>query len=349
MGKFRFDVAIGNPPYQEEGTGEQETFHPPIYNKFMDNLYAICDVVELIHPGRFLFNAGSTPKAWNRERLADKHFKVLYYEQDSSKVFPNTDIKGGVAVTYRDVSKDFGPIDTFTPFAELNTILRKVVVNNPSFKPFSDIVYGRNIYRLTDKMHQDHPEAIGKLSKGHAYDLSSNIFDRLPEIFYAEKPEDGHEYAQVFGRQNNERIYRYVRRDYIACTEDNLDKWKVFVPKANGSGAIGEVLSTPLIGAPLIGATETFISIGAFSTEGDALRALAYVKTKFARTMLGVLKITQDNTKDKWAKVPLQDFSPSSDIDWSLPIPEIDKQLYKKYGLTEEEINFIESKVKEMA
>ena len=75
---------------------------------------------------------------------------------------------------------------------------------------------------------------------------------------------------------------------------------------------------------------------------------MKYVKTKFARVMLGILKITQDNTPEKWKLVPLQDFTQSSDIDWSKNIPEIDQQLYKKYNLSEDEIKFIETKVQAM-
>lgn len=93
--KMKFDFIIGNPPYQEEQEGDNKTYAPPIYHKFMDAAYKISDRVELIHPARFLFNAGSTPKPWNRERLNDPHFKVLWYEQNSSKVFSHTDIKGG--------------------------------------------------------------------------------------------------------------------------------------------------------------------------------------------------------------------------------------------------------------
>lgn len=138
-----------------------------------------------------------------------------------------------------------------------------------------------------------------------------------------------------------------MRRDYIT-QEENLDKYKVIVPKANGSGAIGEVLSTPVIGTPVIGTTETFITIGAFDTYEEADCVYKYIKTKFCRTMLGILKITQDNTAEKWAKVPMQDFTDASDIDWLKSIHEIDLQLYKKYGLTAQEVEFIESKVKEM-
>jgi hypothetical protein len=105
----------------------------------------------------------------------------------------------------------------------------------------------------------------------------------------------------------------------------------------------------PLIGEPLVGHTDTFISIGNFDDEFEANSVLRYVKSKFSRAMLGVLKITQHNSQSTWAKVPLQDFTPASDIDWTKSIPEIDQQLYKKYGLDETEINFIESHVKEMA
>lgn len=123
----------------------------------------------------------------------------------------------------------------------------------------------------------------------------------------------------------------------------------MLLPKSNGSGTLGEVVSTPLIGTPLIGYTRTFIGIGSFKTEFQANAALKYVKSKFARVMLGVLKVTQDNNPGKWKYVPLQDFTENSDIDWSKTIPEIDQQLYKKYGLDEDEINFIETKVKEMS
>lgn len=108
------------------------------------------------------------------------------------------------------------------------------------------------------------------------------------------------------------------------------------------------LIGEPLIGEPLIGYTETFIAIGAFTTESEAKACLKYIKGKFSRAMLGSLKITQDNTKETWRKVPLQDFTSNSDIDWSQSIENIDQQLYKKYNLSQEEIDFIESKVRAM-
>lgn len=210
------------------------------------------------------------------------------------------------------------------------------------------MISGRGIYRLTKTVLEEHPEIEKIQSKGHKTDVGSSALRILSDIiFFEKKPNDGKEYVQVLGLLNNQRVFYWIDRRYLSNPK-NFEKYKVIVPKANGTGAIGEVLSTPLIGEPLIGFTETFISIGALETEYEANAALKYVKSKFARTMLGILKITQDNPRDKWSKVPMQDFTPSSDVDWSKSIQEIDQQLYEKYGLDEMEIAFIEEKVKAM-
>lgn len=348
-GKMKFDFIIGNPPYQDESNGELRNYAPPIYDKFMDACYSIGNAVELIHPARFLFNAGSTPKAWNEKILQDEHFKVIFYEEDGMKVFPSlsTPLRGGVAITYRNANEIYGAIQTFTKFPEVNSILHKVI-HDSSFQTLMDVVYSRTSYRLTDKMHEDHPEALSKLSKGHPYDMSSNILQRLPEIFSDEKPEDSRSYIRILGRDGNRRVYKYILRDYVRETE-NLDYYKLYVAQANGSGEFGETMSEPMVEGPGVGATETFISIGKFTTEFEAKAVAQYIKTKFARTLLSILKVTQNGNKPVWKYVPLQDFTPASDIDWSKSIPEIDRQLYAKYELDEAEIAFIESHVKEMS
>ena len=117
---MKFDFVIGNPPYQEQTIGDNKGFAPPVYDKFIDGAIAISDKVELIHPARFLFNAGSTPKAWNEKMLDNSHFKVLRYEENASNIFSNTDIKGGVAISYYDKSQNFGKIGVFTKHKGLN-------------------------------------------------------------------------------------------------------------------------------------------------------------------------------------------------------------------------------------
>lgn len=346
---MNFDAIIGNPPYQVIATGDANG-SDPIYHLFIDAGKQFCSRETLIHPARFLFNAGKTPKDWNQKVLNDDHFKVVGYWANSSQMFPDVDIKGGVAITHWDNKTDFGKIGTFVAFEELRSILKKV--KNDEFKTFSDLVYGRDLYKLTETLYEENPFAENRQSKGHRYDCGSNVFDVFPELFYDEKPNDKKEYARVLGRTNNVRIEKWFRKDYLKIP-DNFDFYKVFVPKSNGSGAIGEVLSTPMVGEPMVGepmvgCTTTFLNIGKFETQFEAEGCLKYIKTKFARTMLGTLKVTQDNPRETWLNVPLQDFTANSDIDWSKSVSEIDRQLYRKYGLTPEEVAFIETKVKEM-
>lgn len=344
-GQMKFDVVIGNPPYQEQTEG---TSDKPIYNYMMDGAEEVSDRVCLITPARFLFNAGKTPKEWNRKKLNDSHFKVLYYEQDSSKVFPNTDIKGGVAITYTDKAQEFGEIGTFIVFPELSNIFHKVV-SYSGFTPIISIIYLQNKFDL-EKLYADFPEysrIIG--SQGREKRLTTSIFTQLP-LFSSDKKNDMD--IRVIGLINNNRESKFMHKKYLE-EHENLEKYKVILPKANGTGAIGEVLSTPLIGEPLIGEpligyTQSFISFGSFEDISEAESCMKYIKTKFARALLGTLKITQDNNKEMWANVPLQDFTVDSDIDWSQPIEDIDRQLYRKYGLSQEEIEFIESKVRAM-
>jgi eco57I restriction endonuclease len=337
---MRFDFVVGNPPYQQEK--EDNGRQPPVYDRFMDATYNVSDKVLLITPARFLFNAGQTQKEWNKKMLSDSKLKVLMYEQDSSKVFPNTDIKGGIAITYRSKEDEFGAIGVFTPIPELNNILHKV--KEKTDKSLAEIIYAPTKFDL-DTLYKDHPD-FKSLIKADGKDklLRTNIFERL-SVFHSSKEDDD---IAVIGLISAKRTWRYIKRCYIDDSNEQLNKWKVLLPKSNGSGTLGELLSTPLIAKPLEGYTQTFIGIGAFETEEEAQAAYKYVVSKFARTMLGVLKITQDNPPEKWKYVPLQDFSSSSDIDWSQSIQSIDSQLYDKYGLSEEERNFIETHVKEM-
>lgn len=337
---MRFDTIIGNPPYQiiKEDTSDQ-----PIYHLFYDISFKLSDKVSFITPARFLFNAGKTPKKWNKKILNDSHFKIVRYESNISDVFPNVDIKGGVAIGYRNKQCVFGKIGIYTKYQQLNTLLEKVHYSND--KGFiSDWVYAPESYKFSPLIHQEYPWAKGRLSKGHLYDITSNIFEKLPELF---SPDSFEKTVGIIGRLNNERCCKWIRRDLINPHE-NLDFYKVILPKSNGAGSFGETLSAPMIGEPSIGHTQTFISIGRFKTKYEAESLLKYIQTKTVRALLGTLKVTQDNKKAVWANVPIQDFTSDSDIDWNKSIPEIDAQLYAKYELSDEEISFIEKMIKPM-
>ena len=337
-----FDFLVGNPPYQIESAGNK-IMDKPIYHHYMSATYEIADKVMLVTPGRFLFAAGATPKEFNERMLSDEHLKVEYYEQNSNVMFPGTDIKGGVVITYHDKTKTFVPIETFTAYPELNSIRQKVT-SADDFVSLSEVMYIQNCFGL-EVLLNDHPEykpLIG--SDGRERRITSSIF-RMVDVFRDIREHDDD--ICILGIIGNKRIRKYISQKYVA-DNGNLHKYKVILPKNNGSGAIGEVLATPLIGEPLIGFSQSFISIGAFDNTREAEACLKYIKTKFARAMLGILKVTQNGSRNVYKYVPLQNFTSLSDIDWSLSVPDIDRQLYEKYSLDPQEIEFIETKVKEM-
>lgn len=337
----KFEAVVGNPPYQSNmiSTSDDQIFYI-----FMDMAYDISDKCCFITPGKFLFNAGKTPKAWNNKMLNNPHIKVCRFERSSENIFPETDVKGGLAITYMDRAKIFGAIGKYEPYEPLKGIVQNVKAYN--FSSLADLVYAPESYKFTAKLHEDYPDAKSKMSEGHSGDLTTNIFNKLPFIFYSEKPQ-GDDYVRIYGLKNRKRVYYWVKKIYIR-SHDNLSFYKIFIPKVNGSGALGEELSSPIIGEPYVGHTQSFISIGKFESHEIAENAFKYIKTKFVRALLGTLKTTPDNKKRTWANVPLQDFTENSDIDWSKSVDEIDEQLFDKYKLSPEESDFIRKMIKPM-
>ena len=343
--QLRNFVVVCNPPYQADDRGDTSNYATPVYDKFLDNYHAACNKVIMIHPARFLFNAGATSQDFNDRKLADVHFTILRYFPKSADVFSGVDIKGGIAITYRDENKIFGAIQIYIPFPELKSIFDKVTTRK-DFKPLSEIIYSQKLYKFSQKFYADNPYVKKLITDGRT--LKTNAFETLPEFFTEDKPNDGAEYIQIYGMYKKKRAFRFVRADFV---DDNINyhKYKIFIPKAyGGAGALRENGPTMLVGLPLVGCTESFVTLGAFDNAAETESALKYVKTKFARVLLGVLKVTQEATPDKWRYVPQQDFSAGSDVPWGLSVAEVDAYLYEKYQLTAEEIAFIEANVKAM-
>ena len=360
---MKFDFCIGNPPYQTsiETYNRQE----PIYTYFYDATEQIANKSLLITPARFLFNGGLTSKEWNKKMLSDEHLKVKYYNEKASEVFPNTEIKGGIAVVYRDKSKSFGAIGEFIPNENLRQIASRFKNDKDNNLP-SIMFGGRSDLKFNDYFVKEKPESVearikaiqkkhpevNSLAPNEEYELKSSTLETLSFLFDTDEPEKSSNYYKILGLEKGKRTFKWIEKKYMEPrypNRNNIDKYKVLFPEATGNGILGEPLSTPIILGPMESATPTFISIGKFNTKSEAESALKYIKTKLVRTLLGILKKTQHTAPSNWAYVPVQDFTKNSDIDWSKSVSEIDQQLYKKYGLSQEEINFIETNVKEMA
>lgn len=342
INNMKFTAVVGNPPYQIENESNRKA---PIYHLFYETSFKLANKVSLITPARFLFRVGQTPKEWMDSILNNTHFKVVKYFRKSAEIFDNVDIKGGITYTYYDAQEAFGPIGFFTSYDELKQIKDKVCTDeNMSNGNLSDIVSSQGIYKFTSQAFVEFPDISEVQGSGTGSKITSKVLESLPELFMMNS--DSHT-MQILGICGGKREYRWISSSFVEPVY-NLQKYKVFVPQANGSGKLGEPLSTPVVGGPNIGHTDTFLSIGCFDTEFEAVACLKYIKTRFARTMLGTLKVTQNTPSSVWTNIPMQDFTPSSDINWNRNIADIDAYLFKKYKLEADEIEFIEKNIMTM-
>ena len=223
----KFDVVIGNPPYQEEaqGGGTRDT---PVYHLFMDAAYEVGTKAVLITPARFLFNAGFTPKAWNEKMLADQHLTVPHYVPNSDDCSPARTIKGGIAVTYRDA-------DHARPHRHLHEVPR--AQHDPAQgrasqeRPSSRV--GHHELTLIPLHRQACTRTTPKHSRcdrqGNAALVNTNAFEQFSFLFSRDPTRRRHEYVRVLGVIKNKRYRRWIRSDYITGPE-SFDKYKVVGP-----------------------------------------------------------------------------------------------------------------------
>ena len=355
-GSMKFDYIVGNPPYQGEN-------HKQIYPDFYEQSTGVSKdsgVVCLIFPSGWQAptNANNLGKMNREEVKADKQIVFIDNRDDA---FPgvagakNTNIvlwkKGynnklnGKQLIYTNGKN---PIEKTLALkkedVEIDPILMKIKekVVLPEFQSITSIMYLQNKYNLS-LMLSEHPECRSQISCGNDKRLRSNAFKKV----YLFSEVSNSNTIKIYGLLGSKRVYRYIDLKYI---ETNIAtyKYKILMPVASGGGTFGSALSPFEISEPGVGYTETFMAIGAFEYEKDAKNCFKYLKTKFVRALLGILKTNQNGKREVWEFVPIQDFTENSDIDWSVSVSEIDKQLYKKYGLDENEIKFIEEKVKEM-
>lgn len=196
---MNFSAIIGNPPYMEINQGYGNGADP-IFHMFIDLGMELSKIGSFIHPARFLFNVGKTPKKWNYEITHNQHIKVSRFWLNSSEVFPIVAIPGGIATTYWNKDVEFGIIGSFSPYPELSDIVDKVLERSNAF--MSSIVYPREYYKITEALYEEHPDLEHRQSSGHKFSLGANIFDVFPELFHDKiTSELTDNLSKVFGRK----------------------------------------------------------------------------------------------------------------------------------------------------
>ena len=342
---MKFDFVIGNPPYQEMSKNKMTR---SIYPDFVRSSQAIGQIVSLVMPARWMSGENGPYRETQYfidEMLKGDHLQSFHLYPNSSDLFPNVDIKGGVCFFVWNRAYSCDRVNyTITE----NGAYKKVLTS----------------FRIAENVIIRFPELISILEKTKAISTiylntwvsSRNPFGFISDLFtknkegvsrISEEKQQDDDYL-VHGLLKNKRVIRYIPNSALKKNIHIAHSYKVFLPRANGSGVFGEVFSTPMIGTPMMICTETFLQIGVFDNCTEAENLLKYVKTKYFRTMVGIKKTAVFNYKECFTFVPLQDFPSASDIDWSRSVAEIDRQLYAKYGLSAEEVAFIEEKIKPM-
>ena len=342
---MKFDFVIGNPPYQEMSKNKMTR---SIYPDFVRSSQAIGQIVSLVMPARWMSGENGPYRETQHfidEMLKGDHLQSFHLYPNSSDLFPNVDIKGGVCFFVWNRAYSCDRVNyTITE----NGAYKKVLTS----------------FRIAENVIIRFPELISILEKTKAISTiylntwvsSRNPFGFISDLFtknkegvsrISEEKQQDDDYL-VHGLLKNKRVIRYIPNSALKKNIHIAHSYKVFLPRANGSGVFGEVFSTPMIGTPMMICTETFLQIGVFDNCTEAENLLKYVKTKYFRTMVGIKKTAVFNYKECFTFVPLQDFTAASDIDWSRSVAEIDRQLYAKYGLSAEEVAFIDEKIKPM-
>lgn len=351
---MKFTAVIGNPPYQV--MNENNKMSRSIYPNFVDESVKIGKKVSLIMPARWMSGEEGPYKETsgfaNKMKQYGIESFVLY--PNSQEVFSGVDIKGGVC--YFILNPKHTGLTKYTYVEHGNAKKTDVSFENGldnniiiRFPELASIV-NKIDYGDTDKKGM---EPLGSLktlvSSWNPYGFISDLFVKNNEGVsrISEEPEADDDY-KIIGLLKGKRVFRYIPHNELKKNIEGAMAYKVLIPRANGSGAFGETFSSPMVGEPMLIATDTFLQVGQFDNEYEANSLLKYIRTKFFRAMVGVKKVAVFNYKDAFTFVPIQDFSKKSDIDWSKTVSEIDQQLYKKYNLSDEEVKFIEENVQYM-
>lgn len=343
-GKMKFDIVVGNPPYQEADGGAGASARP-IYSDFVNISRSIANkYISLIIPSRW-YVGGKGLDDFRISMLNDINIKEINDCLTPEDIFPNTNNRGGVCYLLWD--KEYNNHDS-----KVRVISRKD--NNI----VSDMYRNMKLFDENVFIRDNHAESILLKIK------ENEFFRSFSDLVSSRKPFglDGNfarskNLVDDKSKINNIKCYikgrniKFTNAKNILNHSEWVNNWKVFIPRANNIGTeLNDDNMNSFVGEPNTICTESYLTIGAGlgMTENEANNLSKYLKTKFLRYLHSLLKSSQDATSKTFDYVPIQDISENSDIDWSKSIKDIDQQLYLKYELTEEEIKHIENSIKEM-
>ena len=349
--KMKFDVIISNPPYHLTlgNTEGNKSKAKSIYHKFISSAKKLNPrYISMIVESRWMTKtAEGIPNNWVDEMLQDTHFEIIHDYPNAKSCFPGTvEIKGGInyflwnrehkgECTYiyhfpdeRGIEKRFGYLST-------NQI--GIVIRDPrAYKILNRIVDIEGNY--FEKIESNFSCFV---SQKDFFTNKTHLTSKWDE--WKKQKDDTHTIKYYVSESFNKVPFGWIKKIDIPKNIDSLSLHKVYIPAAAGSGTDKQILGYPFYGEPNSVCSQTYLVIGYDAknhhfTKEECKNIIAYIKTKFFRYLVSIKKNTQNGPRAVYQFVPMQDFSK----------PWTDAELYEKYHLTEDEINFIESMIRPM-
>ena len=341
---MKFDVIIGNPPYQlSDGGGGKGSSASPIYQKFVENSKKLMpEFFSMIIPSRWM-TGGKGLEKFRTDNIKDQRYAVIHDFEDDQSIFPSNDVGGGIMYFLWERSHS-GDMDYYFHGRENDFHCRRLLDTG------DDIVIRDYLSALIVKKAKSVRYFDSIVSSQKPFGYRSDITRKHPELF-SDKEEGDREI--IFYCWDGAPTEKYISRKDIPKKEA-IDRWKVFIsktadPPVRFGRANKEILRRPFLGSPKSACSETYLVIGDVNTTNfEAESILKYIKTRFFRFFVLQKKKTQNVSRDVFSLVPMQNFSEKSDINWREDVANIEKQLYRKYGLVDSEINYINDNVDPM-
>jgi len=332
---MKFDVIIGNPPYQLNTGGSVESQAIPIYNKFIEQAKKLSPrYLTMIIPSRW-FTGGFGLDKFRESMLQDDRLRVIHDYVDASDCFPGVQIKGGVCFFLWD-RDNTGLCKVYTHGNQTISHSERRLLE-PELSTF--IRWNEAVSIIQKVRSKKEPSFVDIVSPRDPFGL--NYFEEKREIMFKKfqrKPfKNG---IAIYSQGWLKDGISYADKKYVTTRTELVDKWKVFISKAYGASENypHQILNKPFIGKPGSCCNMTYLVIGGYDKKEIASNVVSYIQTRFFRFLVSLRKNTQNAYRQVYSFVPMQDFSG----------PWTDEKLYKKYKLTKEEIEFIESMIRPM-
>lgn len=335
---MKFDVIIGNPPYQLTDGGGTGDSAKPIYQLFIKQAIKLNPrYISMIVPSRWM-KGGKGLDNFRKEMIEDRRIKYIYDFEDAKECFPGIHIDGGVNYFLWDRTYDGKCEYHYKALNGNENVSNRYLKNDVS----NTIIRDFNQISIIEKAAQYNEEKFSKIcSARNPFGFYADLFnqpEKYPDVSLSLKISANK--VKIYGVKGKKggakRICGYVRNESIKKSRECVEKYKLFFSKAYMTTST--VPPEIIIGEPETVCTETFIQIGCFNTREEANNCLSYIYTKFFRALLFYNRHSLNISRESFELIPMQDFNEVWD----------DEKLYKKYKLNDEEIRFIEDNILEM-